>query len=85
MVYKPLDLSFLAARVSPERESIRNTAAMIMANAGWSKPSQVTMREIAAYNKKIKQQQDSMHKQTALSSLFDLLSTPLYGVANAMD
>lgn len=85
MVYKPLDLSFLAARTSPEGESIRNTAAMIMANAGWSKPSQQTLKQIAAANKKLKQEQASLHKQTALSSLFDLLSTPLYGVANALD
>lgn len=85
MVYRPLDLSFLAARTSPEQESIRNTAAMIMANAGWSKPSQATMKQIAAYNKKLKQEYNSAHKQTALSSFFDLLSTPLYGVANALD
>lgn len=85
MVYKPLDLSFLNARNSPEGESIRNTAAMIMANAGWSKPSQVTLKKMAEANRKLKQQQESMHKQTALSSLFDLLATPLYGVANAMD
>jgi hypothetical protein len=81
MVYKPLDLSFIAPRTSIEGESVRNTAAMIMANAGWSKPSQVTLKEIAKLNKESK----AANRQTALSSLFDLLSTPLYGVANAMD
>jgi hypothetical protein len=70
---------------SPNRDSIANTAAMIMANAGWSKPSQATMREIAKANKKAQQEYNAAHKQSFLSSVFDLLQTPLYGVANALD
>ena len=85
MAYKPLDLSFMSARSSPEGESIRNTAAMIMANAGWSKPSQRTLAEIAAANKKAKEEYNSAHKQSFLSGVFDLLQTPLYGIANALD
>lgn len=85
MKYTPLDLSFISNQTSPQQDSIRNTAAMIMANAGWSKPSQATLKEIAAANKKAKQQFNSAHKQSFLSSVFDLLQTPLYGVANALD
>jgi hypothetical protein len=83
--YTPLDLSFLQNRYSPEADSIRNTAAMIMANAGWSTPSQVTLSDIAKAQAKAKQEYNSAHKQTFLSSVIDLLSTPLYGAANALD
>lgn len=83
--YKPLDLSFISNQYSPNADSIRNTAAMIMANAGWNQPSQVTLKEIAAAQKKAQDDYNSAHKQTFLSSIFDLLSTPLYGVANALD
>lgn len=83
--YKPLDLSFISNQYSPQADSIRNTASMIMANAGWNQPSQVTLSEIAAAQKQAEKDYNSAHKQTFLSSLFDLLSTPLYGVANALD
>lgn len=83
--YRPLDLSFITNQYSPNRDSIANTAAMIMANSGWSKPSQATLREVAAANKKAKQEYNAAHKQSFLSSIFDLLQTPLYGVANALD
>lgn len=84
--YKPLDLSFLSHHLNAGNgDQVRNTAQMIMANAGWSKPSQVTLSQIAAAQKKAKEQNASMHKQSFLSSVFDLLSTPLYGVANALD
>lgn len=83
--YTPLNLSFLQNQFSPNRNAIANTAAMIMANAGWSKPSDVTMKEIAAAQKKAQDDYNSAHKQTFLSSVFDLLQTPLYGVANALD
>lgn len=82
--FKPLDLSFIAAAGSPERESFRNVAAMINAHAGWSQPSNAMLAEF-------KQMQDAQkaeaakHKPTFISGLFDLLSTPLYGVANALD
>jgi hypothetical protein len=79
--YRPLDLSMISAQNSLEGNSIRNTAAMIMANAGWSKQSQATLKEIARYNKS----QEAVRSQTFLSSFFDALSTPLYGVANALD
>lgn len=82
MKYKPLDLSFLQAQYSPQQANIRNTAQMIMANAGWSKQSQATLADVAKYNK---QHQASQHKQSFLGGIFDLLSTPLYGVANALD
>lgn len=85
MKYKPLDLSFISTQYSPQQANIRNTAQMIMANAGWSKPSQVTLNEIAKAQAKAKADYNSAHKQTFLSSVFDLLSTPLYGVANALD
>lgn len=81
MKYTPLDLSFLSSRYAPNRDAIANTAQMIMANAGWSQPSQVTLKEIA----KAQKEANSPHKQSFLSSVFDLLSTPLYGVANALD
>src|SRR5205809_1246025 len=83
--YTPLDLSFLSNKYSPQQDSIRNTAAMIMANAGWSKPSQATLKDIAKQNAAAKQQYNSSHKQSLLSSIFDMLQTPLYGVANALD
>lgn len=82
--FKPLDLSFMAAAGSPERESFRNVAAMINANAGWVNGDDVS----AAYEKQLKDQKKayaSAHKPSFLSGLFDLLSTPLYGVANALD
>jgi hypothetical protein len=82
MKYKPLDLSFIQSQYSPQGQNIRNTAAMIMANAGWSKQSQAALSDIAKYNKKNKA---SQHKQSFLGGIFDLLSTPLYGVANALD
>lgn len=82
MKYTPLDLSFISSKYSPEQASVRNTAQMIMANAGWSKQSQATLKDIAAYNKK---NQGPSHKQGFLGGIFDLLSTPLYGVANALD
>lgn len=85
MKYTPLDLSFLSNQQSPQADSIRNTAAMIMANAGWSKPSQATLKEMATANKKAKQEYNSAHKQTFLSGVFDLLSTPLYGLMNSLD
>ena len=85
MKYTPLDLSFIHSHTSPEANSIRNTAAMIMANASWNQPSQVTLKEISAAKKKAQAEYNSAHKQTFLSSFFDLLSTPLYGVANALD
>lgn len=81
--YRPLDLSFLATQYSPQREDIRNTAKMILANAGWSQPSQVTVKEIAAAKKE--QEKASKHKISPISGFFDLLSAPLYGVANALD
>lgn len=81
MKYKPLDLSFIAARAAPEINNIQNTAQMIMANAGWSQPSQGTLRSIA----KAQKAAAAAHKPTFLSSVFDLLSTPLYGLTNALD
>lgn len=81
--YRPLDLSFLATQYSPRREDIRNTAQMILANAGWSNPSQVTVKEIAAAKKK--QEEAMKHKVSPISGFFDLLSAPLYGLANALD
>lgn len=83
--YTPLDLSFLQNQYSQQADSIRNTAAMIMANAGWSQPSQVTLSDIAKAQQKAQQEYNSAHKQTFLSSVIDLLSTPLYGAANALD
>lgn len=81
--FTPLDLSFIAAAGSPERESFRNVASMINANGGWSQPTQVALKE---YNKLVKDQKEaSKHKQTFVGGLFDLLSSPLYGVANALD
>lgn len=85
MKYTPLDLSFLSNKYSPQADSIRNTTAMIMANAGWSKPSQATLKDIAKQNAEAKKQYNSAHKQSLLSSIFDMLQTPLYGVANALD
>lgn len=82
--FKPLDLSFIAAAGSPERESFRNVAAMIHANAGWSQQSNAMMAEF-------KQMQDAQkaeaakHKPGFISGFFDLLSTPLYGLANSLD
>lgn len=83
--YKPLDLSFLANRYSPQRDSIANTAQMIMANSRPSDLSPISMKEIADAKEKAQKEFNSAHKQTFLSSLFDLLQTPLYGVANALD
>jgi hypothetical protein len=83
--YTPLNLSFLSNQYSPQRDSIANTAAMIMANAGWSKPTQASLRDIATAKAKAKKEFNSSHKQSFLSSVFDLLQTPLYGVANALD
>lgn len=82
--FKPLDLSFIAAAGSPERESFRNVAAMINANAGWSQPTKSMLKEIADLTKA---QNDATQasKPTFLSGLFDTLSVPLYGVANALD
>jgi hypothetical protein len=82
--YKPLDLSFIANRYSPQRDSIANTAAMIMANAGWG-PSNITLQEMKQESEKAEKAQRAAHRQTFLSSVIDLLSTPLHGVANAMD
>ena len=79
--FTPLDLSFIAAAGSPERESIRNTAAMIHSLAGWSQPSNAMMAEY----KQMQDAEAAKHKPTFVSGLFDLLSTPLYGVANALD
>jgi hypothetical protein len=82
--FKPLDLSFIAAAGSPERESIRNVAAMINAHAGWSQPSNAMLAEY----KKIQDAQKAdaaKHKPTFVSGLFDLLSVPLYGLANGLD
>lgn len=83
--FTPLNLSFLSNQYSPQRDSIANTAAMIMANAGWSKPSQVSLREIAKAQSDAKKAYNSAHKQSFLSSVFDAIQTPLYGVANALD
>jgi hypothetical protein len=83
--YTPLNLSFLQNQYSPQADSIRNTAAMIMANAGWSQPAQATLKDIAKQNAEAKKKYNSAHKQTFLSSIFDALQTPLYGVANALD
>lgn len=82
--FKPLDLSFIAAAGSPERESFRNVAAMINANAGWSTPSQQMLSEIANYNKFIEDEK-AKNKPTFLSGFLDLLSTPIYGIMNAAD
>jgi hypothetical protein len=82
--FKPLDLSFIAAAGSPERESFRNVAAMINANAGWSQPSNAMLAEF----KKIQDAEKSeaaKHKPSFISGFFDLLSTPLYGLANSLD
>ena len=83
--YTPLNLSFLQNQYSPNADSIKNTAAMIMANAGWSQPAQATLKDIAKQNAEAKKKYNSAHKQTFLSSVFDALQTPLYGVANALD
>lgn len=83
--YTPLNLSFLQNQYSPNADSIKNTAAMIMANAGWSQPAQATLKDIAKQNAEAKKKYNSAHKQTFLSSIFDALQTPLYGVANALD
>lgn len=82
--YTPLDLSFLSNQYSPNANSISNTANMIMANAGWG-PSTISIKEMADANKKAEAERKSLHKQSFLSSVFDLLQTPLYGVANALD
>lgn len=80
--YTPLDLSFLAHQANP---NVANTAAMIMANAGWSKPTLKQIADQQAAQKKLEQQNASEHKQGFLSSVFDALQTPLYTVANALD
>lgn len=81
--FAPLDLSFIANAGSPERESVRNVAAMINANAGWSAPSQ---HFLAEYKKaQAAAAKAAKHNPTFLGGLFDLLQTPLYGVANALD
>ncbi len=80
--FTPLDLSFIAAAGSPERESIRNTAALINANAGWSQPSNAMLAEYAEMQKAGK---GAAHKPSFVSGFFDLLSTPLYGLANSLD
>lgn len=79
--FAPLDLSFIANVGSPERESIRNVAAMINANAGWSN------EDFIAEYKKVQEaaMKAARHKSTFLGGLFDLLQTPLYGIANAQD
>lgn len=82
--FTPLDLSFIANAGSPERESFRNVAALINANAGWSQPSQVMLKEYKKIQDNAKREA-SKHKPTFISGLFDLLSVPLYGVANALD
>lgn len=80
--FKPLDLSFIAAAGSPERESFRNVANMINANAGWSTPSQQMLTEL---KKAQEEEAKAKNKPTFLSGFLDLLSTPIYGVANAFD
>lgn len=81
--FTPLDLSFIANASSPERENIRNVAAMINANAGWSTPSQAFLTEF----KKAQEEaaKAAKHESTFLGGLFDLLSFPVYGLGNAMD
>lgn len=85
MKYKPLDLSFLANQYSPRRDSIRNTAQMILANAGWTKPSQVSLGMMAKQQKAYEKAVKAQHHISPLTGFFDLLSAPLYGVANALD
>lgn len=82
--FKPLDLSFIASSGSAERENFRNVAQYINANAGWSTPSQTLLQEYAVLQEQAKKEAEKQ-KPTFISGLFDLLSTPLYGVANAMD
>lgn len=82
MKYTPLDLSFLNHQANP---SVQNTAAMIMANAGWSKPTLQQIADTAKAQKAADAQNASMHKQSFLSSVFDALQTPLYTVANSLD
>jgi hypothetical protein len=82
--FRPLDLSFVAAAGSPERESIRNVAAMINANAGWEQPSNAMLAEFKLMQEAEKKEA-AKHKPTFISGLFDLLSTPLYGLANSLD
>jgi hypothetical protein len=81
--YTPLNLSFL--QTYGQQPNIANTARSIMANAGFSQPSQVTLQQIAEAQKKAQHDFNSAHKQTFLSSVFDMLQTPLYGLANALD
>jgi hypothetical protein len=84
--YTPLNLNFLANSYSPQQDSIRNTAAMIMSNAGWDQEANAeAAAAFAKAKKKAQAEFDAQHRQTFLGSFFDLLSTPLYGIANAMD
>ncbi|MFG2268128.1 hypothetical protein [Streptomyces sp. NPDC048720] len=86
MKYTPLNLSFLSNQYNPQADQIRQTAQYIMANAGFSKETAATMKQIAEAQKKAQQNPEgSMHKQSFLSSVFDALQTPLYTVANALD
>lgn len=75
----------MAAAGSPERESIRNTAAMINANAGWSTPSQAFLQEFNQLQKDQQKAAADASRPTFISGVFDLLSFPLYGLANALD
>lgn len=79
--FAPLDLSFIAAAGSPERESIRNVAAMINAMSGWSN------QDIIADYKRAQEKaaKAAKRKSTFLGGVFDLLQAPLYGIANAQD
>jgi hypothetical protein len=78
--YKPLDLSFLSNYNSLQPDSTGNIAAMLLANSGWSNLSNATMSEIAQANGA-----KSQHRVSGISRVLDALSTPTYGIANAVD
>lgn len=82
MVYRPLDLSFLSNQYAPNRNNIHEAARQILANAQWG--PEKTFAQIAA-EKKAQDAYAAKHKGSAINGFFDLLSTPLYGLANALD
>lgn len=88
--FAPLDLSFLSDIGSlpiPQRQSFRNNAEEIKARMGLG-PSYTLLQDIKKAQEMYKAEVDAeaaKHKPTFLSGFFDLLSTPLYGIANAAD
>lgn len=79
--YQPLDLSFLANYNSSQPDSTKNIAQMLLANSGWSQLSNASVAQIA----QAESAANPPHRVSGISRVLDFLSTPTYGIANALE